>query len=97
MVRLIEIGKDERAQDGVFSYVSLEQRVPPEIPLRAIAAGGLSNRVRGKRLLMLAALVFGISSLGTSTKRASMEITTPRLAPFVEALRPALPEDTYGS
>lgn len=27
---------DERAQDGMFSYVSLEQRVPSEHPLRAV-------------------------------------------------------------
>ena len=27
---------DERAQDGMFSYVSLEQRVPQDHPLRAI-------------------------------------------------------------
>ena len=27
---------DERVQDGMFSYVSLEQRVPPDHPLRAV-------------------------------------------------------------
>ena len=27
---------DERFQDGMFSYISMEQRVPPEHPLRAI-------------------------------------------------------------
>jgi transposase len=27
---------DERIQDGMFSYVSLEQRVPPDHPLRAV-------------------------------------------------------------
>ena len=27
---------DERIQDGMFSYVSLEQRVPQDHPLRAI-------------------------------------------------------------
>src|SRR5271169_2376858 len=27
---------DERYQDGMFSYVSLEQRVPEEHPLRAV-------------------------------------------------------------
>ena len=27
---------DERVQDGMFSYVSLEQRVPEEHPLRTI-------------------------------------------------------------
>jgi hypothetical protein len=27
---------DERIQDGMFSYVSLEQRVPQDHPLRAV-------------------------------------------------------------
>ena len=27
---------DEQQQDGVFSYISLEQRVPQDHPLRAI-------------------------------------------------------------
>ncbi|MGI0134254.1 MAG: IS5-like element ISCARN71 family transposase, partial [Candidatus Micrarchaeaceae archaeon] len=27
---------DERFQDGMFSYVSLEQRVPEDHPLRAV-------------------------------------------------------------
>ncbi|MGB0081220.1 MAG: IS5/IS1182 family transposase, partial [Terracidiphilus sp.] len=27
---------DERVQDGIFSYVSLEQRVPQDHPLRAV-------------------------------------------------------------
>ncbi|MGB6742623.1 MAG: IS5/IS1182 family transposase, partial [Terracidiphilus sp.] len=27
---------DERVQDGMFSYVSLEQRVPQDHPLRAV-------------------------------------------------------------
>jgi hypothetical protein len=27
---------DERIQDGMFSYVSLEQRVPGDHPLRAV-------------------------------------------------------------
>jgi transposase len=27
---------DERVQDGMFSYVSLEQRVPSDHPLRAV-------------------------------------------------------------
>ena len=30
------MGGDERVQDGMFSYVSLEQRVPQDHPLRAV-------------------------------------------------------------
>src|ERR1022692_1227086 len=30
------MGGDERTQDGMFSYVSLEQRVPADHPLRAV-------------------------------------------------------------
>ena len=34
---------DERVQDGMFSYVSLEQRVPQDHPLRAVRK--LTDRV----------------------------------------------------
>ena len=34
--RLSGMRGDERVQDGMFSYVSLEQRVPQDHPLRAI-------------------------------------------------------------
>ena len=36
---------DERIQDGMFSYVSLEQRVPADHPLRAVRK--LTDRVLG--------------------------------------------------
>ena len=36
MVRLTGMRGDERVQDGMFSYVSLEQRVPQDHPLRAV-------------------------------------------------------------
>ena len=36
MVRLTDMRGDERVQDGMFSYVSLEQRVPQDHPLRAV-------------------------------------------------------------
>ena len=36
MVRLTGMRGDERFQDGMFSYVSLEQRVPQDHPLRAV-------------------------------------------------------------
>jgi len=35
-VRLTDMRGDERVQDGMFSYVSLEQRVPQDHPLRAV-------------------------------------------------------------
>src|ERR1700747_3426500 len=35
-VRLIDMRGDERVQDGMFSYVSLEQRVPSDHPLREV-------------------------------------------------------------
>src|SRR5271169_6623419 len=35
-IRLTEMRGDERDQDGMFSYVSLEQRVPQDHPLRAV-------------------------------------------------------------
>src|ERR1700741_467591 len=34
--RLTDMRGDERTQDGMFSYVSLEQRVPQDHPLRAV-------------------------------------------------------------
>jgi transposase len=34
--RLTDMRGDERIQDGMFSYVSLEQRVPGDHPLRAV-------------------------------------------------------------
>ncbi|MGA8632310.1 MAG: IS5/IS1182 family transposase, partial [Terracidiphilus sp.] len=36
---------DERIQDGMVSYVSLEQRVPADHPLRAVRK--LTDRVLG--------------------------------------------------
>jgi transposase len=36
VVRLTGMRGDERIQDGMFSYVSLEQRVPQDHPLRAV-------------------------------------------------------------
>ena len=36
MIRLTGMRGDERVQDGMFSYVSLEQRVPQDHPLRAV-------------------------------------------------------------
>ncbi len=36
VIRLLSMRGDERVQDGMFSYVSLEQRVPQDHPLRAI-------------------------------------------------------------
>ncbi len=36
MIRLLSMRGDERIQDGMFSYVSLEQRVPRDHPLREI-------------------------------------------------------------
>ena len=36
LVRLLLMRGDERVQDGMFSYVTLEQRVPQEHPLREI-------------------------------------------------------------
>jgi transposase len=36
VVRLKDMRGDERVQDGIFSYVSLEQRVPQDHPLRAV-------------------------------------------------------------
>jgi transposase len=36
VVRLTGMRGDERVQDGMFSYVSLEQRVPQDHPLRAV-------------------------------------------------------------
>ena len=36
VARLIGMRGDERVQDGMFSYVSLEQRVPQDHPLRAV-------------------------------------------------------------
>jgi hypothetical protein len=35
VVGLTDMRGDERIQDGMFSYVSLEQRVPQDHPLRA--------------------------------------------------------------
>jgi len=35
-IRLTDMRGDERIQDGMFSYVSLEQRVPVDHPLRGI-------------------------------------------------------------
>lgn len=35
-IRLIGMRGEERVQDGMFSYVSLEQRVPQDDPLRAV-------------------------------------------------------------
>ena len=35
-MRLMGMRGDERLQDGMFSYISLEQRVPSEHPLRAV-------------------------------------------------------------
>jgi hypothetical protein len=35
-IRLTCMRGDERIQDGMFSYVSLEQRVPQDHPLRAV-------------------------------------------------------------
>ena len=35
-IRLTGMRGDERGQDGMFSYVSLEQRVPQDHPLRAV-------------------------------------------------------------
>ncbi len=35
-IRLTGMRGDERVQDGMFSYVSLEQRVPQDHPLRAV-------------------------------------------------------------
>ena len=37
---------DERIQDGIFSYVSLEQRVPADHPLRAVRK--LTDAVLGR-------------------------------------------------
>ncbi len=36
MIHPIGMRGDERIQDGMFSYVSLEQRVPKDHPLRAV-------------------------------------------------------------
>ena len=36
MIRLTDMRGDERVQDGMFSYVSLEQRVPQDHPLRGV-------------------------------------------------------------
>ena len=36
---------DERVQDGMFSYVSLEERVPQDHPLRAVRK--LTDQVLG--------------------------------------------------
>jgi hypothetical protein len=38
VARLIGMRGDERVQDGMFSYVSLEQRVPQDHPLRRFAS-----------------------------------------------------------
>ena len=35
-IRLTDMRGDEQIQDGMFSYVSLEQRVPQDHPLRAV-------------------------------------------------------------
>src|ERR1700739_2240647 len=35
-IRLTDMRGDERDQDGMFSYISLEQRVPQDHPLRAV-------------------------------------------------------------
>ena len=35
-IRLTDMRGDERVQDGMFSYVSLGQRVPQDHPLRAV-------------------------------------------------------------
>jgi hypothetical protein len=36
MFRLLGMRGDERVQDGMFSYVSLERRVPLDHPLREV-------------------------------------------------------------
>jgi hypothetical protein len=36
VIRLIGMRGDERVQEGMFSYVSLEQRVPADHPLREV-------------------------------------------------------------
>jgi transposase len=36
VVRLTNMRGDEQKQDGMFSYVSLEERVPQDHPLRAV-------------------------------------------------------------
>ena len=54
---------DERSQDGLFSYVSLEQRVPQDHPLRAIRR--LTDRV-------LASLDADFDQLYASTGRPSI-------------------------
>ena len=36
LIRLTVMRGDERVQDGMFSYVSLEQRVPTDHPLREV-------------------------------------------------------------
>jgi transposase len=45
---------DERVQDGMFSYVSLEQRVPQDHPLRAVRklTDAVLGTVRSERLLV---------------------------------------------
>src|SRR5271168_1821487 len=45
VIRLTGMRGDERVQDGMFSYVSLEQRVPADHPLRGVR--GLTERVLG--------------------------------------------------
>ena len=35
-IRLTDMRGDERVQDGMFSYITLEQRVPQDHPLRAV-------------------------------------------------------------
>jgi hypothetical protein len=46
LVRLRGMRGDERVQDGMFSYVSLDQRVPAEHPLREVrkVAAALADR-----------------------------------------------------
>jgi hypothetical protein len=56
-IRLTDMRGDERVQDGMFSYVSLEQRVPSDHPLREVrrvtdtvlrqAEPGVGRAVRG--------------------------------------------------
>jgi transposase len=44
-IRLTNMRGDERVQDGMFSYVSLEERVPQDHPLRGVRK--LTDQVLG--------------------------------------------------
>ena len=63
LVRLLSMRGDERVQDSIFSYLTLEQRVPADHPLREIR--GLTDGV-------LQSLDAEFAKLYAATGRASI-------------------------